>query len=89
MLVGGTAYAAGRSAARNAQREQDQSAAIQDLQAQQAQQAQQQSAPQPPAVPTAVGVSVADQLMQLGQLVQQGLLSPDEFAAAKAKLLGS
>ncbi|MEY9839692.1 SHOCT domain-containing protein [Streptacidiphilus sp. EB103A] len=32
--------------------------------------------------------SVADELAKLGQLMQQGILSADEFAAAKARLLG-
>jgi len=31
---------------------------------------------------------VADQLQQLADLHQQGVLSDDEFAAAKAKVLG-
>jgi hypothetical protein len=32
---------------------------------------------------------MADQLNQLADLHQQGVLSDDEFAAAKAKLLGT
>lgn len=40
-----------------------------------------------PPAPTAGG-GVADELAKLGQLAQQGILSPDEFAAAKARLLG-
>jgi hypothetical protein len=39
--------------------------------------------------PRASGPSMADQLNQLADLHKQGLLSDDEFAAAKAKLLGS
>jgi|SRR5215468_8389049 len=45
-----------------------------------------QQAP-PPAAP-AGGPSVADQLQQIAALHQQGVLSDDEFAAAKAKILG-
>jgi hypothetical protein len=45
----------------------------------------QQYAP-PPAAPA--GTDVSAQLAQLGQLYSQGILSADEFAAAKAKLLG-
>ena len=45
-----------------------------------------QQAP-PPAAP-AGGPSVADQLQQIATLHQQGVLSDDEFAAAKAKILG-
>src|SRR5262245_27954971 len=48
---------------------------------------QQQYAPPPQAAPAA-GPSVADQLQQIATLHQQGVLSDDEFAAAKAKILG-
>jgi hypothetical protein len=58
---------------------------------------QQQNAPQqqyappqqapPPAAPSG-GPSVADQLQQIAALHQQGVLNDDEFAAAKAKILG-
>ncbi|MBO2450659.1 SHOCT domain-containing protein [Actinomadura barringtoniae] len=87
-LVGGTAYAMGRRAANSAQREAQQSADIAELQAQQAY-AQPVQAPPPPAPAQAPagGGTVADQLLQLGQMVQQGLLSQEEYAAAKAKLL--
>jgi Short C-terminal domain len=49
---------------------------------------QQQYAPPPQQAPSA-GSSVADQLQQIAGLHQQGVLSDDEFAAAKAKILGS
>ncbi|MFE1546418.1 SHOCT domain-containing protein [Streptomyces sp. NPDC058718] len=46
--------------------------------------------PLPPAAAPASGPAptVTDQLTRLGELAQQGLLTPEEFAAAKAKLLG-
>ena len=44
-------------------------------------------APPPQAAPAA-GPSVADQLQQIATLHQQGVLTDDEFAAAKAKILG-
>lgn len=83
-IVGGTAYAVGKHAANNARQEQDQNAAIQDLQAQQV------AARQPvyEAPPAPAGGNVTDELARLGQLQQQGLLTPEEFAAAKARLLG-
>jgi hypothetical protein len=37
--------------------------------------------------PTADG-GVADELAKLAQLAQQGILSPEEFVVAKARLLG-
>ncbi|CAM5667126.1 hypothetical protein STANM337S_06997 [Streptomyces tanashiensis] len=44
------------------------------------------SAPPPPAVTPAAGApSITDQPARLGELGQQGLPTPEEFAAAKAK----
>jgi len=70
--VGGMGYMAGRAAAN---RSQAMAAPAQDDYAQQ---------------PTsgAPGPSAADQLSQLSALHQQGALSDDEFAAAKAQILG-
>ncbi|WP_329490749.1 SHOCT domain-containing protein [Kitasatospora sp. NBC_01246] len=36
----------------------------------------------------AVGPQIADMLFDLGRLTRQGLLTPEEFATAKARLLG-
>jgi hypothetical protein len=87
-VVGGGAYMAGKHMA-NAQADQQYQDASQDqrlayLEQQQAQQAQQAPVP----APRAAGPSMADQLNQLADLRSQGVLSDDEFAAAKAKLLG-
>ena len=81
-MVGGTAYAVGKRAQRGQDREYDQEARIAELENQQyAQQA-------PPPVPPSGGpTDIAEQLTQLKSLMDQGILSPDEFAAAKAKLL--
>lgn len=49
-----------------------------------------QPAPAPVAAaphPAASGPSVIDQLKQLGELKAEGILTEDEFAAQKAKLL--
>jgi hypothetical protein len=87
--VGGGAYLAGK---RTAQRQADQQyqdtaqdQRITDLEQQQAavpapRDSGDQSAPAP---------TMADQLNQIADLHQQGVLSDDEFAAAKAKLLGT
>jgi hypothetical protein len=40
-----------------------------------------------PAAPAAAG-STIDQLKELGELKSQGILTEEEFAAQKAKLLG-
>jgi phosphoglycolate phosphatase-like HAD superfamily hydrolase len=56
----------------------------------QQQQAQQQyAAPEPPPAAPAAGMeSVLDQLKQLGELRDAGVLTEAEFEAQKAKLLG-
>lgn len=45
-------------------------------------------APAPVAPASGGASSVTDQLVRLGELAQQGLLTPEEFTAAKATLLG-
>jgi Short C-terminal domain len=58
-----------------------------------AQQEEQQQAPAPvaapPAAPAAGGQSTIDQLKELGELKAQGILTEEEFAAQKAKLLAA
>ena len=97
--VGGGAYLAGKHVA-NRQAEQaayeaDQDQRISDLEQQQAyqqpppqqqpyQQQQQQQQPAP-----AASSPMIDQLNQLSELHQRGVLTDEEFAAAKAKLFGS
>ena len=83
--VGGGAYIAGKHVA-NRQAEQaayeaDQDQRISDLEQQQAYQ-------QPPPAPAASSPMI-DQLNQLSELHQRGVLTDEEFAAAKAKLFGS
>lgn len=51
------------------------------------QQQAEQPAPAEAAAPAAGG-SVIDQLKELGELKEQGILTEEEFAAQKAKLLG-
>ena len=69
----------------------DQAAAAQQAADAQAYQ-QQQAAAAPPAAPAAPAPSAGDdiitQLERLGALHSQGVLTDDEFGAAKAKLLG-
>jgi len=100
-VVGGGAYAAGRASGRRreeqAYAEADQNQRLSDLEAQQQYQQQQQQYQQPPPQyqqpppqpAPAQGPSMLDQLSQLNDLRQQGALTDEEFAAAKAKLLGS
>jgi len=96
-VVGGGAYAAGRHMGRRAEEaqyaEDEQNQRLADLEAQQQQPQYQQPPPQyqqpPPQAAPAQGPSMLDQLNQLNELRQQGALTDEEFAAAKAKLLGS
>ncbi len=83
-VVGGTAYYAGKKGAQSAQREADQSAAIEDLQAQQY---QQQAAPA--AAPASGGMSEDSmaKLQQLAELHNQGILTDAEFEVQKQKIL--
>jgi membrane protease subunit (stomatin/prohibitin family) len=73
--VGGGAYLAGKHMGRQQADQQDES----DDQDQ-----EQPAAATPQAAPT-----MADQVNQLADLHNQGVLSDDEFAAAKAKLFGT
>ncbi|HEY5054252.1 MAG TPA: SHOCT domain-containing protein [Solirubrobacterales bacterium] len=60
--------------------------------AQQEEQQYAQQAPEAapaPAAPAAGGESMIDQLKELGELKSQGILTEEEFAAQKAKLLGA
>ena len=85
-VVAGTASAvAGR-----VNRHQQEKWATQDQQQYEQQQAQQQYAPPPPppAPAPAGGSDMIEQLKQLGALHDQGILTDEEFAAQKAKLLG-
>src|SRR5690242_12143186 len=90
-VVGGGAYMAGKSHARHSmerqQYEDEQDARIGDVEQQQA---SYQQAPAPAPAPAAPAPSspMIDQLNQLATLHQQGVLTDDEFAAAKAKLIG-
>jgi hypothetical protein len=84
-VVGGGAYMAGKHVARNSaeqqQQDQDQNQRIGDL--------EQQQAPPQQAPAQAASSPMIDQLNQLAALHQQGVLTDDEFAAAKAKLIGT
>ena len=86
-VVGGGAYMAGKNRAQR-QADQDYQDAGQEQRISNLEQ-QQAAAVPAQAVPAQAAPSMADQLNQLADLHKQGVLSDDEFAAAKAKLLGS
>jgi hypothetical protein len=74
LVVGGAAYAAGRARSRNEQQQYDD-------------QGYDEPPPAPPP-PAPTEPSQTDELARLGELHANGTLTDDEFAAAKAKLLG-
>src|SRR5262245_51892491 len=95
-VVAGTATAVSnrvsrRQAARWDQQDYQQQQAYQQQAYQQQQYAQQQAYAQPAPAPAPAADdsdSMTDELARLAQLRDQGVLSDEEFAAAKAKLLG-
>jgi len=91
-MVGGGAYVAGKHVANNQAEAASQEQRIADLEAQQAaQQAPVAAAPvaAAPAAAAPAGDDLTSQLVDLKNLMDQGVLSPEEFQQAKAKLLGS
>jgi hemolysin activation/secretion protein len=90
-VIAGTATAvSGHVANRQAARAQQDQAQQDQAQQDQAQQDQaQQDQAQAPAAPFADQVDVVDQLKRFAELRDQGILTEEEFAAQKAKLLGS
>lgn len=84
-MVGGTAYYAGKKVQEGREEDAYRDAQIADLQAQQA--AQQAAAA--PAASGGLSADTIDQLKQLGELKEQGVLTEEEFEAQKHKLLGA
>jgi hypothetical protein len=94
-VVGGGAYMVGKHVQQGRQQEADQNAQIADLQQQQYQQAPPQQYAQPapqyaapaPAAAPAAGGGMADELAKLKSLLDSGALTPDEYEAAKQKVI--
>jgi hypothetical protein len=82
-VVGGTAYYAGKKVQQGREQDAETEARLQDLEAQQA------ASPQAAAPAPSGGMSDAaiEQLKQLGQLKDQGILTEAEFEEQKHKLL--
>jgi hypothetical protein len=91
-MVGGGAYVAGKHVANNQAEAASQEQRISDLEAQQGAQQPAPVAAAPVAAappPAPAGDDLTSQLVDLKNLMDQGVLSPEEFQQAKAKLLGS
>jgi putative oligomerization/nucleic acid binding protein len=86
-MVGGAGYMAGKSVARGSARESEQEQRLAELEAQPQPVAMAPPPPPPPAPAPAAGGDLVSKLQQLKQLQDEGVLTEEEFAAAKAKLL--
>jgi hypothetical protein len=99
-MVGGAAYYGGKKVQQGRENEADQEARLEALEAEQAASPPPQYAPPPPAAapppPAAApapapapagGDDMVAQLERLKSLVDQGVLTPDEFTAAKQQVL--
>jgi len=90
-MVGGVAYHAGKKVQQGREEDAYRDQQIEDLQQQQAQQQYQQPVPAPAPPPPAPNRGVSDdaiqQLKQLADLKAQGILTDEEFAAQKQKIL--
>jgi hypothetical protein len=85
LVVGGAAYAAGRHRGRNQGYDQGYDEAAYEEQPQ-----YEQPPPQPAPAPAQASPGINyDELQQLGELHANGTLTDEEFAAAKAKILGT
>ena len=82
-VVGGAAYHVGKGRTKSRYAEEEQDAQIAELQQTQ-NQAPQQAAP---AAPASAEEGMADQLAKLKSLLDSGVLTQDEFAAAKQKII--
>lgn len=89
--VGRTAVIAGTASAvgGRVQHRQNEKWAAQEQQEYAAQQYAQQQAAPPPPPPAAAEEDPIEQLQKLGKLHEQGILTDEEFAAQKAKILNS
>lgn len=86
-VVGGAAYHAGKRVQEGRDEDYDRDARIAELEQQQAAMTA-QAAPAAPAPSAGPSDETIAQLEKLGQLKAQGILTEEEFAAQKAKLLG-
>ena len=80
-VVGGTAYYAGKKVQEGREQDAEEEARSESLEAQQA------AADAPAAAPAAGGVDMVEQLESLKKLLDEGVLTQEEFDAQKQKLL--
>ena len=88
-MIGGSAYVAGKHGQQSSDREGDQEARLQELEAQQAQPVAAAPPPPPAAAAAPAGDDLVSKIKELSSLKDAGVLTDDEFNAAKQKLLAS
>jgi hypothetical protein len=81
-MVGGIGYMAGKAGARRAAQGSSQEQGVGNLEG-----SQPTAAPPAPPAAAPAGSSTIEQLKQLGELRDSGVLTPDEFEREKQKLL--
>ena len=86
-VVGGTAYYAGKKVQQGREQDADTEARLEDVEAQQAAAAPAAPAAQAPAGGGGMTDDKIEQLKQLGELKDQGILTQSEFDEQKHKLL--
>jgi hypothetical protein len=84
-MVGGMGYMAGKSAARRSTREDAQEERLAGVEGQ----AAAAGPPAPAATSAPAGATTVEQLKQLGELRDSGVLTPEEFEREKQKLLAA
>jgi hypothetical protein len=83
-MVGGVGYMAGKAGANRAAQEQSQEERLAAVEGQQA-----PPSAAPAAAAPAAGGTVVEQLKQLGELRDSGVLTPEEFEREKQKILAA
>jgi len=86
-MVGGVGYMAGKAGANRSAQESSQEQRLAELESQQQAPPSAPPAAAAPAAAAPAGGSVIEQLKQLGELRDSGVLTPEEFESQKQKIL--
>ena len=88
-MVGGVGYMAGKAGANRSAQESSQEQRLAELESQQQAPPSAPPAAAAPAAAAPAGGSVIEQLKQLGELRDSGVLTPEEFERQKQKILAA
>ena len=88
-MIGGSAYVAGKHGQRSNDREDDQEARLESSRRSRRAGAPVAAAPPPPPAAAPAGDDLVSKIKELSSLKDAGVLTDDEFNAAKQKLLAS